>query len=263
MAHIPPSAPSRQMHRIFTQMQSHEREKYCWWQEEGPEKPCIDANGYPRAWVFGQVIGEYVGLDSKYFELVAPLCDDQTWTFRMLRRWFNNQIRHLESFRRPFEVVDTAFEGPWRCEAERGLVFRVHTEDYAQSLLGSIVLIEISMIPVPDQNLARLEAVNDEDYVWWGKRGPESASYDVHGYPAAFMFGQVVMGDTTRELELAKPAFIDQLRLTAVVGNYFDAQCRNLANFQHQSDQPVFVPAAVRQDVLHGKVFRVALVRNG
>ncbi|KAJ7119960.1 hypothetical protein C8R43DRAFT_1136971 [Mycena crocata] len=125
-------------------------------------------------------------------------------------------------------------------------------------------------IPLPrpraQEILSTLNTRQDEDYVWWGRRGPELSSYDVHGYPAAFMFGQVVgeiLGDTTREIELAKPSFLGQLRLSDLVGNFFDAQCRHLEQFRHDSDEPVFRPTAVRQHALHGKVFRVALVRAG
>lgn len=93
----------------------------------------------------------------------------------------------------------------------------------------------------------KVRARDEEDDVWWTKKGPAPSAQDEEGYPTAYFFGQVVsevrdkyidvpvklISTKTwkakhREVELAAPVFQKEERVAAMITKIFNTQARNL-----------------------------------
>ncbi|KAJ7130012.1 hypothetical protein C8R43DRAFT_957222 [Mycena crocata] len=114
-SHRPPltKLTSRQIHTVYNKMQIYQQANDSWWEEVCPATTtsATGVNIYPKAAVFGQVVGEYMGTRARYIELAAPIFEEETWTCWLLRHAFLNQQRHLKTLRNEWNEASSCDTG--------------------------------------------------------------------------------------------------------------------------------------------------------
>ncbi|KAJ7118461.1 ribonuclease H-like domain-containing protein [Mycena crocata] len=134
--------------------------QHVWWQKEPPNHSSLDPNRYPRAWIFGQIIGEYVGIHQRYWEVAAPCFEEDTRLADLITHSFWTQLDHLRDFRRGQE--EAMFEGPSRYDVRYGWIIRVPTMGRPAELLGQVVAVDLKLFPTPGTDIAKWKSIKLE-----------------------------------------------------------------------------------------------------
>ncbi|KAJ7766540.1 hypothetical protein DFH07DRAFT_769802 [Mycena maculata] len=121
-----------------------EAKRSSWWSEP-TLKISKDANGKPRADMFGLVIGEYNGMYHRYIELASPVYEEDSTNVRWVGKAFEMQMDSLcKSNRDPlsFEVVrDGERYGQGGFDTHHGFKIRVQLpREFDEDVVGRVVI---------------------------------------------------------------------------------------------------------------------------
>ncbi|KAJ7156929.1 hypothetical protein C8R43DRAFT_949170 [Mycena crocata] len=135
---------------MYNTFRSSSKYRNVWWDGKPPGLTCYDAMDYPRAKVFGQVFGQaseyisnqYIGTGGSYWEIGAPLFEENTRKATLINQAFERQMHHMEQFRRGEERMQV----PSNAIVPHGVVFRVEGRcgdefGAAGALIGHTVVI--------------------------------------------------------------------------------------------------------------------------